>query len=133
MNKARLRRWSLYALAALAAVFAALFVTFFTVDIGPWVKGEAERRASKYLERPMHIGRVYAKVTPGEFEFHDVVIEGVKPTDTPFLRAKTITVKLPWWTAFSRHLQIESVQMSDWQIVVEAFPGGKHNVPRLTP
>jgi hypothetical protein len=129
----RPRRLPLYALAFLAAVFAALVVTFFTVDVGPALKSEAETRASKYLERPMHIGRVVAKLTPGAFEFHDVVIEGLTPQAPPFLKAKKITVALPWWTAFERRLIVESIDMTDWEMVIETFPGGKHNVPKLAP
>ncbi len=125
------RRWSKYALALVTAVFAALFVTFFTVDLGPLVKKRAEQEATKWLDRPFHIGRVVAKMTPGQFEFHDVVIEGLQPNDRPFLTAKKITVHLPWWTAFSRHLIIESVEMTDWNMVIENFPAGKHNFPRI--
>ena len=127
------RRVFLYLLAFLAATFAALLVTFFTVDVGPALKGEAESRASKYLERPMHIGRVVAKLRPGEFEFHDVVIEGLTPDARPFLRAKKITVVLPWWTAFNRRIIVESIDMRDWDMMIETFPGGRHNVPRLAP
>ena len=130
-GRSRLRRWSLHLLALVTAVCAALFVTFFTVDLGPFVKARAEREATKWLDRPMHIGRVVAKMTPGRFEFHDLVIEGLAPGDRPFLRAKKITVQLPWWTAFRRHLVIESVEMSDWEMVVETLPGGKHNFPRV--
>ncbi len=132
-GRPRARRLSLYALAFLTAVVAALLVSFFTVDVGPVLKSEAEKRASKYLERPMHIGRVRAKLRPGEFEFHDVVIEGLTPADRPFLVAKKITVALPWWTAFNRKLIIESIDMTDWEMVLENFPGGRHNVPRLMP
>src|SRR5688500_15092563 len=90
-RRRRLPRWFVYSLALVTAVLAALIVTFFTVDLGPYVKGEAEKRASAYLDRKMTIGRVSAKVTPGVFEFHDVVIAGLKPGDRPFLKAKTLT------------------------------------------
>ena len=127
----RWRRWTLHALALLTAVLAALFVTFFTVDLGPFVKERAEREGSKWLDRPMHIGRIVARMTPGRFEFQDVVIEGLTPKDRPFLVARKITVQLPWWTAFSRHMIVESVEMTDWDMYVETFPGGKHNFPRV--
>ena len=129
----RARRLSLYALALVTATVAALLATFFTVDVGPWLKSEAESQATKYLERPMHIGRVVAKLRPGHFEFHDLVIEGLTPQATPFLKAKKITVALPWWTAFNRRLIVESIDMSEWEVVIENFPGGKHNVPKLVP
>lgn len=129
----RVKRLSLHALALLAAVFSALLVTFFSVDVGPLLKSQAESRATRYLERPMHIGRVVAKLRPGEFEFHDVVIEGLTPQDKPFLKARKITVSLPWWTAFNRRLIVETIDMTDWKIVIESFVGGRHNVPKLVP
>ena len=39
----------------------------------------------------MHIGRLSAKLTPGEFVVEDLLIEGLTPPDRPFLKAKTIT------------------------------------------
>ena len=120
-------------LAVIVAVVAALFVTFFTVDLGPSLRARAEREGSKYMERPMHIGRLSAKMTPGVFVVEDLVIEGLSPQDRPFLKAKRIEVKLPWWTAFSRKLVIESVTLTDWDMTVESWLGGRHNFPKLTP
>ena len=130
-GESRGRRWSKHALALLTAIVAALFVTFFSVDLGPYVKGRAEREGSKWLDRPMHIGSVKALMWPGRYEFTDLVIEGLTPKDRPFLHAKSIVVQLPWWTAFKRHLIIESVEMTDWEMVIENFPNGKHNFPRV--
>ena len=109
--------------------------TFFTVDLGPSLVARAEREGSKYLERPMHIGRLSAKITPGVFVVEDLVIEGLQPADRPFLKAKKIEVSVPWWTIFSRRLIIDSVAMTDWEMVVEAwprsaaFPNGRHTSP----
>lgn len=127
----RLTRLGLYALALVTAVLAALIVTLFTVDMGPYVKAEAEKRASAHLDRRMTIGGISAKLRPGDFELHDIVIEGLRPGDQPFLKAKTLTVSLPWWTIFNKDLTIESIEMTNWQMVIESFPGGKHNFPRV--
>ena len=81
----------------------------------------------------MHIGRLSAKLTPGVFVIEDLLIEGLTPTDRPFLKAKKIEVRLPWWTAFSSKLIIESVTMTDWDMVVESWPGGRHSFPKVTP
>src|SRR5919106_342352 len=70
-----------------------------------------------------------------------VVIEGLTPQSKPFLKAKLITVKFPWWIALdwqwrkglSRHIVVESVEMTDWDMFLETFPGGRHNLPRLKP
>ena len=79
----------------------------------------------------MHIGRLSARLTPGVFVIEDVMIEGLAPQDRPFLTAKQITVKLPWWTAFTRKLTIESIEMTDWHMLVEKWDNA-HNFPRFT-
>jgi hypothetical protein len=132
-RKRGIRRWALLVLAILVAIIAGVVVTFFSVDVGPWLKDVAEREGSKYLERPMHIGRLSAKFTPGEFLVENLVIEGREPADRPFMKAKQITVKVPWWSIVSRELVIESVVLSDWEMVVESWPGGRHNFPKVTP
>ena len=132
-RKSRVRRWALRLLAITVAVIAGLLVTFFTVDLGPYLREVAEREGSKYLERPMHIGRLSARLTPGEFLVEDLLIEGRAPTDRPFMKAKQITVKFPWWSIVTRQLVIESVVLSDWEMVIESWPGGRHNFPKVTP
>jgi len=120
------------------AVVAGLFVAFFTVDLGPSLRALAEREGSKYVQRPIHIGRLSAKLTPGVFVVENLVIEGLAPTDRPFLRAKKIEVIVPWWTIVNRKLIVESVEMTDWDMLVEAwpsspeFPKGRHNFPKFT-
>ncbi len=131
------RRYGLGIMALVVALAAGLLVTFFTVDLGPSLRARAEREGSKYLERPLHIGRLSAKITPGVFVVEDLVIEGLEPAHRPFLRAKQIEVVVPWWTIFTRKLVIESVEMTDWQMLVETwpdspeYPNGRHNFPRF--
>jgi hypothetical protein len=120
-------------LAVAVAIIAALLATVFTFDLGPNLRTLAEREGTKYLERPMHIGRLSAKLTPGVFVVEDLLIEGLTPTDRPFLKARKIEVKLPWWTAFSQKLIIESVTLTDWEMVVESWPGGRHSFPKVMP
>ena len=130
-RRRRLPPWFVYPLAFLTALIAGLFVTFFTVDLGPFVKAEAEKQGSNWLNRRMTIGKISARMTPGVFEFDNLVIEGLNPGDRPFLVARRLTVSLPWWTIFSRKLVIESIQMTDWNMVIESFPGGRTNFPRV--
>ena len=118
--------------AVLLAVIIGLLVSVLTVDLGPNLRARAEREGSKYLERPMHIGRLSARLTPGVFVIEDLVIEGLTPQDRPFLTAEKITVRVPWWTAFTRKLTIESIEMTDWQMLVETLPNNRHNFPRFT-
>lgn len=125
-------RWSRRALLVLAAVSAALLVSVFSVDLGPYVRTRVEQEATKYLERPAHIGRIKALLRPGRFVFEDVVIEGLTPDAAPFLTAKRITVSVPWWAMFRRQLIIE-VEMDGWESTIESFPGNKNSLPRLAP
>ena len=131
--------FTLRLLAVVTAVLAGLVVSLLTVDLGPHLREIAESEGSNYMKRPMRMSRLVAKLTPGVFEVHDLVIEGLTPEARPFLVAKRITVKLPWWTAFSRHLSIDSVTMTDWDMLVETFPSspehpnGRHNLPKFTP
>jgi hypothetical protein len=137
-RRRRLPRWFVYPLAFVTAVFAAFVVTFFTVDLGPYVKAQAEKQGSAWLNRRMTIGRVSARMSPGKFQFDDLVIEGLEPGDRPFLKVRQLTVSLPWWTIFSRQLIIESIQMTDWDMVIENFPAGgryptgRSSFPRVT-
>jgi hypothetical protein len=121
-------------LAVLVAVFAALIVSVFTIDLGgfPQLRQAAEKEATRFLERPMHIGRIEARLTPGDFILHDVVIEGRQPGDRPFFQAGRIYVHVPWWTIFRNQIIVD-VTLTDWRMVVEAWPDRTHNVPRLTP
>ena len=125
-------------LAVVTALVAAVVVGFFSIDLGRVdlgggrsLRALAEREATKYLERPMHIGRLSALITPGVFALHDVVIDGRKPGDRPFLTAKYIEVRLQYWPILSNQIVLE-VTMNDWQMVMEMFKEG-HNLPKFTP
>jgi hypothetical protein len=104
-----------------------------TVDLGPALRAQAERSASAFMKRPMHIGRLSVRLLAGEFELGDVVIEGLRPADRPFLKAERITVSLPWWTILGGDLVIDSVRMTDWDMTIEVFPDGRHSLPKMTP
>jgi hypothetical protein len=117
-------------LAILVALVAALIVASLTIDLGPSLTKRAEDAGSKYLDRPMHIGRLSIKLSKGAFQVDDLVIEGLEPTDRPFLKARRVFVNLPWWTIFSHELIVENVEMSGWDMLVEQFPG-RHNFPRV--
>ena len=120
-------------LAVIAAIVATALIIVFSVDLGrfPQLKAGAERAASGYLGRPMHIGRLSALITPGLFALDDVVIEGRHAGDRPFFNAGRIYVYVPWWTLFQNQLHVE-LGLTDWRMVVERWRDG-HNVPRLTP
>jgi hypothetical protein len=130
-------RWSHRFLMLLAAIIAAVIVTFFNVDIGNIsiagrsLRTEAEKRATKFLEREMTIDRIYAYVTPGKFAFEGVKIKGPYPNAPSFFEAKRIVVNVPWWTLFSKQLHID-VTLTGWRMVVQRWPDGNVHLPKLT-
>ncbi|HZB24698.1 MAG TPA: translocation/assembly module TamB domain-containing protein [Vicinamibacterales bacterium] len=118
--------------AILLGIVIGVLVSVFAVDLGPGLRARAEREGSKYLDRPLTIGRLSARLIPGVFVVEDVRIGGLEPSHRPFLTAKTITVRVPWWTVLTRKLTVESVDMTDWHMLVEAFPNNRHSFPRFT-
>jgi hypothetical protein len=120
-------------LALLAAILAVMLIVTLSIDLGPALRGRAERAASNYLKRDVRIGRLYARLIPGRFGVEDLVIGGLAPGDRPFLTAQRIDVELPWWSAITREILIRSVTMTDWKMIIETFPGNRHNFPRFVP
>jgi hypothetical protein len=118
--------------ATCAVILAVVLVTTVTVDLGPSLKARAEREASTYMGKSMHIGRLSVHVWLGRFVLEDVVIDGL-PGNKPFLVARRIDISMPWSTLFTRRVVFDAVEMTDWQMYVETFPDGRHNLPRFTP
>ncbi len=120
------------ALAILAVILAVAVVTSVTVDLGPALKGQAERQATNFLKRPMHIGSMSIRLWSGRFVFTDLVIEGRTAESRPFLVAKLIEVSMPWSTLFNRRLVFDAIEMTDWQMYVETNPDGTVSFPSFT-
>src|SRR5215217_4007311 len=78
-GRPRRRRFALRAMAVLLAIVVGTLVAVVTVDLGPSLRLRAEKEGSKFMQRPMHIGRLSAKLTPGVFVIENVVIEGLAP------------------------------------------------------
>jgi hypothetical protein len=119
-------------LALLVAAMAAAVVSVLAIDLGPSLRERAEREGSRQLDRPIHIGSLSIRLATGEFLVDDLVIEGLTPESEPFLRTRRIAVSVPWWSIVRGELVIEEVTMDDWLMVIEMFPGNRHNFPRLT-
>ncbi len=122
------------ALSLVVALLAAVVISTLVVDLGPFVRGVAEREASKAIERPVHMGRLGIHVLTGRFRVDDLRIDGLHPGDRPFFTAKQIDVSLDWLPALARRPEfvITSVDMTDWQMLVEKWEGGAHNFPRFS-
>jgi hypothetical protein len=115
-----------------AVIIAVALVTTISVDVGPALKSLAETQGSRYIERPMHIGRLEARLWDGAYIVHDLRIDGLQPDGIPFLTARRIVVSMPWSTLFNRRVVFDSIEMTDWRMHVETLADGRHNFPRFT-
>jgi hypothetical protein len=116
-----------------AVIIAVVIVTTLTIDLGPSAKSYAETYGSKYLERPLHIGRLSFRLFTGRFVIEDLEIEGVTPESPPFLTARRIDVAVPWSTLIDRRVVLDSIEMIDWRMHLEVLKTGQHSLPRLMP
>ena len=115
-----------------SCILAVAVVTSVSVDVGPLLKRLAEEQGSKYIERPMHIGRMEVRLWDGSYIIEDLRIDGLTPASEPFLVAKRITVANGWRTLWNRRFVLNNIEMTDWRMQVESTADGKHNFPRFT-
>src|SRR5690242_17591219 len=119
------------------ALLAAAIVGTLTINLGQWpatawIRGVAEREGSKRIERSLHIGRLDIHVLSGRFRVGDLRIDGVHPGDRPFFTARQIDIGIDWLPLVrEREVLITSVEMTDWQMLVEKWEDG-HNFPKFT-
>ncbi|HET9467351.1 MAG TPA: translocation/assembly module TamB domain-containing protein, partial [Vicinamibacterales bacterium] len=124
-------RFTKLGVVVLAMTLAVAIVATLTIDLGPGLRGLAEREGSKRVGRPMHIGRLGVRLFNGKFVLEDFVIEGLEPSHRPFITAKRIDVSLTWDALFHREVLIDSIEMTDWHMVLEQWAGGKHSFPKF--
>ena len=116
----------------LAGIGAAAFVAFVSVDLGPALRARAEQAASAQIERRVHIGKLSVHLMTGRFLVEDVIIEGLTPDDRPFLTCERIFVSIGWGALLGGEVLFDSADMSDFEMLIETFPGGRHNFPKFT-
>ena len=124
-------RFTRLGVVVLAITLAVAIVATVTIDLGPGLRALAEREGSKRVGRPMHIGRLGVRLLSGKFVLEDFIIEGLSPTDRPFITAKRIDVSLAWDAMFHREVLLDSFEMSDWHMVIEQWAGGIHSFPKF--
>ena len=132
----RLRRHRAYRLASrtariAAAILAVAIVGSLTIDLGPGVRSWVERKGSAQLKRPVHIGGLHVRVLTGRVIVDNFSIEGLKPVDRPFFSARRLEVTLDWSTLVRKEITIDTVKLSDWQMVVEKWED-RHSFPKFT-
>lgn len=124
------------AIVAIAVTIAVVVVGVLSIDFGPALRDLAEREGAKQINRPLHLGRLSVNLLRGRFVVEDLRIEGLRPDDRPFFTARRLDIRMPWWSIVTGELFIESVVLSDWEMLVETFPGDVHNfirIPRREP
>ena len=129
---AGLKKYARLAVVCVAAIVATALVSFVSVDLGQAVRTRAEQAAAVQIERPVHIGKLSVHLMTGRFLVEDLVIEGLTPEDRPFLTCKRLFISMSWGALFGGELLFDSVDMSDFEMLVETFPGGRHNFPKFT-
>ena len=127
-----LGRFSRRTLKFAAILLAVAFVCTLAVDLGPGVRGVAERAGANYLKRDFTIGRLSIRLLTGRFVVEDLRIGGLEKDHKPFLFAKQIEVAMDFGALARREVLIESVRMTGWQMAVETWPTGRHSFPRFT-
>lgn len=113
------------------AILAASIVTSLTVDLGPALRARAEAAASARILRTVTIGSLSVRLFDGRFVARDLVIAGYEPASEPFLRAAEIRVLMPLAALLRREILVTGIEMTGWRMLIETFPGGRHNVPRF--
>jgi hypothetical protein len=116
----------------LAIALAIVLVSVVSIDLGPALKAQAERGGGAWLQRTMHIGRLGVLLGRGRFVLEDVVIDGMRPGEEPWLVARRIEVSLTWGALLHREVLLDTIEMSDWRMVVESFADGRQTFPRVT-
>ena len=108
----------------LAILVVAVLVTL-RIDLGPRLRGLAEREGSKQIQRPLHIGRLMIRVARGRVEVENFRIDGLNPGDRPFFEARLLSVSLDWSRLVQRRpeIVITSVELADWNMLVEKWKG----------
>jgi hypothetical protein len=116
----------------IGVTLAVIVVSTITIDLGPALKTQAERRGGEWLDRKLTIGRLGVHLGRGRFVLDEVRVDGLSPDDRPWLVAKHVEVSLTWGALFNREVLLDTIEMSDWRMVIETFPDGKHTFPRVT-
>jgi hypothetical protein len=114
-----------------AAILAVAVVSTLTIDLGPAARKYAEEYGAKGLRgRPVHIGRLTMKVLSGHVIVENLSIDGLTPGDRPFFTAKKLDVTLEWATLARREVTVSTVEMTDWQMLVERWED-RHSFPKF--
>ena len=129
----RVRRYGRWSLALAVALLCAALVSVVTIDLGPALRGQAERQFANYVDRPVRIGRLSTYLLPGRFLIEDLVIDGLSPADRPFFHGERIVISTAWLPLLQGEFLVDDVDMRGWRMVVESFEDGRNSFPPFAP
>ena len=112
-------------------IIAVVLVSTVTIDLGPVLRARAEKAGGDWLDRKMTIGRLGVHLARGRFVVEDLRIDGMFPNEPPWLEAKRIEVSLTWRALLGSEVLLDSIEMTDWRMIIESFPDGRQTFPRL--
>ena len=114
-----------------AIAVAVALVSMVTLDLGPAVKRRAELEGSKFIDRPLHIGRLGLNLGRGRLVLEDVRVDGLTPAHDPWLVAGRVELSITWRTLLERRVFIDNVDLSDWTLIIESYAGAvtQHAAP----
>ena len=119
--------------AILLVLLVASAVLTVTIDLGPIVRGVAERYGSRLMINKLHIGRLGIHLASGKIVVEDILIDSRRAGEKPFFTAKSVRVGVPWWRVlFTRDLPIESVELDQWEMLIEKWPEFGSTFPRVS-
>ncbi|MGE0359142.1 MAG: translocation/assembly module TamB domain-containing protein [Vicinamibacterales bacterium] len=121
------RAWLVVAVAT-----AVVLVSLVTLDLGPALRRRAEIEGSRFIDRPLHIGRLGLNLGRGTLVVENLRVEGLTPAHDPWLTAGRVELSLTWKALLDRRVLIDNVDLRDWTLIVESYPNAVHNWPRLT-
>lgn len=128
----RLYRYGRRFAVGIGVTVAVLLVSILTLDLGPLAKSWLEVEGGKWIERKLTVGRLGIHLGSGKFVIENLRISGMYPNEPDWLEAKRIEVSLTWSALWHREVLLDSIEMTDWRMIVESFPDGRQTFPRLT-
>lgn len=129
---AALYRYTRRTTVVVAITIAVVLASSVTIDLGPALKAQAEAAGGRWLDRRMTIGKLGVHIARGRFVIEDLRVSGIAAEDRPWLVARRIEVSLTWGAILHREVLLNTIEMTDWRMVVETFANGRHTFPRVT-
>jgi hypothetical protein len=101
-----------------AVAVAVLLVSVIAVDLGPALRRKAEVEGSRWIDRPLHIGRMALNLGRGRLVLEDVRVEGLTADHDPWFVAGRVELSLTWRALLDRRVLNDTAVIADWRLMV---------------